>query len=64
MSVLCLSGVLKAWIEPLSDGTLPNIKVRTTVLKCLKQLPIDTRDQESRDYLKSSDVGSRVMFLR
>ncbi|GMH40307.1 hypothetical protein BSKO_08211 [Bryopsis sp. KO-2023] len=56
-------GVLKAWIEPLSDGTLPNIKVRTTVLNCLKQLPIDTRDQESREYLKNSDVGSRVMFL-
>lgn len=26
-------GVLKAWLEPYSDGSLPNTRVRTAVLK-------------------------------
>lgn len=29
-------GVLKGWLEPYSDGTLPNVRVRTAVLKCLQ----------------------------
>ena len=59
-----LLGVLKAWIEPLSDGTLPNIKIRTTVLRILQKLPIDTGNDGDRANLKNSKIGSRVMFLR
>ena len=59
-----LLGVLKSWIEPLSDGTLPNIKIRTTVLRILQKLPIDTADMTDRTNLKMSKIGSRVMFLR
>ena len=59
-----LLGVLKSWIEPLSDGTLPNIKIRTTVLRILQKLPIDTADVTDRTNLKMSKIGSRVMFLR
>lgn len=29
-------GVLKGWLEPYSDGTLPNVRVRSAVLKCLQ----------------------------
>jgi len=58
-----LLGVLKSWIEPLADGTLPNIKIRETVLKILLKLPIDTADHVDRKNLKISEIGSRVMFL-
>lgn len=59
-----LLGVLKSWIEPLTDGTLPNVKIRETVLKILLKLPIDTSDPTQRKTLKISEIGSRVMFLR
>ena len=59
-----LLGVLKSWIEPLSDGTLPTIKIRTTVLRILQKLPIDTAYVTYRTNLKESQIGSRVMFLR
>jgi transcription factor SPN1 len=29
-------GVLKAWLEPYKDGSLPNTKIRTMVLNCCK----------------------------
>ena len=29
-------GVLKAWLEPYSDGSLPNTRVRTAILKACK----------------------------
>lgn len=28
-------GVFKAWIEPMQDGSLPNLKIRTAVLRAL-----------------------------
>jgi transcription factor SPN1 len=31
-------GVLKAWLEPMSDGTLPNLKIRSAVLRALINL--------------------------
>ena len=31
-------GVLKAWLEPMSDGTLPNLKIRSAVLRTLINL--------------------------
>lgn len=29
-------GVLKAWLEPYQDGTLPNVRVRQSVLNACK----------------------------
>ena len=29
-------GVLKSWVEPYQDGTLPNVRVRQTVLNACK----------------------------
>lgn len=29
-------GVLKSWLEPYQDGSLPNVRVRTSVLKVLQ----------------------------
>ncbi|GLC34484.1 hypothetical protein PLESTB_001256100 [Pleodorina starrii] len=56
-------GVLKGWLEPYHDGTLPNMRVRTTVLKGLQKLPIDTRHEDHKEMLRKSQLGKNVMFL-
>lgn len=56
-------GVLKGWLEPMPDGSLPNSKVRTGVLQMLVSLKINTHDEEQRDWLKRSGVGKLVMLL-
>lgn len=58
-----LLGVFKAWIEPMPDGSLPNITVRTAVLKLLAQLPIDIAFEGRKEQLKKSGLGKVVMFL-
>lgn len=55
--------MLKAWIEPMPDGTLPNSKVRGTVLRLLGQLPVDCSFEDRREQLKRSGLGKVVMFL-
>ncbi|KAL3156784.1 hypothetical protein ABBQ38_001055 [Trebouxia sp. C0009 RCD-2024] len=47
-----LLGVFKAWIEPMPDGSLPNIAVRTAVLRVLAQLPIDISYEGRKEQLK------------
>ncbi|KAG1669203.1 hypothetical protein FOA52_001454 [Chlamydomonas sp. UWO 241] len=56
-------GVLKAWIEPYADGSLPNSKIRTMVLRACKLLPIDTNREDMKGQLKKSQLGNRIMFL-
>ncbi|KAL4853818.1 hypothetical protein ACK3TF_005298 [Chlorella vulgaris] len=58
-----LLGVLKAWIEPMHDGALPNAKVRETVLRLLHQLPVDCSMEDRKEQLKRSQLGKMVMFL-
>lgn len=55
-------GTLKAWIEPMPDGTLPNSKIRSTILSLLLRLPVDTSYEDRRQQLKSSELGRMVMF--
>ncbi|KAG0611155.1 hypothetical protein M758_7G120000 [Ceratodon purpureus] len=54
---------LKNWLEPLPDGSLPNMNIRTTLLKLLTDLPIDVELFERREQLKKSGLGKVVMFL-
>ncbi|GLI64067.1 hypothetical protein VaNZ11_007231 [Volvox africanus] len=56
-------GVLKGWLEPYHDGTLPNVRVRTAVLKGLQILPIDTSHEDHKEMLRKSQLGKNVMFL-
>jgi len=49
---------LQRWLKPLPDGSLPNLKVRQTLLEILnefKDIPIDD--------LKESGIGKAVMVL-
>ncbi|MCO5606617.1 hypothetical protein L7F22_060805 [Adiantum nelumboides] len=55
--------VLKNWLEPLPDGSLPNMTIRSALLKLLTELPIDVELDERREQLKKSGLGKVIMFL-
>ena len=57
-------GCLRAWLEPFQrDHSLPNAKIRSVVLRLLKQLPIDMSDPRGKSLVKESGIGRNVMFL-
>ncbi|XVE65352.1 hypothetical protein DITRI_Ditri07aG0174100 [Diplodiscus trichospermus] len=55
--------LLKNWLEPLPDGSLPNINIRAAVLKILTDFPIDLEQHDRREQLKRSGLGKVIMFL-
>ncbi|RZC27920.1 protein IWS1 homolog 1-like [Glycine soja] len=55
--------LLKNWLEPLPDGSLPNINIRSEVLKILNDFPIDLEQYDRREQLKKSGLGKVIMFL-
>lgn len=48
--------VVRRWLEPLPDRSLPALEIRRLMFVTLESLPIDT------DHLRSSGVGKVVMF--
>jgi transcription factor SPN1 len=57
-----LLNILKQWLEPLGDGSIPNVNVRTTLLRLLKKLPINVEMFDRREQLKKSGLGRMIMF--
>ncbi|GLU10644.1 hypothetical protein SLE2022_274300 [Rubroshorea leprosula] len=55
--------LLKNWLEPLPDGSLPNINIRAAILKILSDFPIDLDQHDRREQLKRSGLGKVIMFL-
>ncbi|KAL0283723.1 UNVERIFIED_CONTAM: protein IWS11 [Sesamum angustifolium] len=55
--------LLKNWLEPLPDGSLPNINIRAAVLKILNDFPIDLEQYDRREQLKKSGLGKVIMFF-
>ncbi|KAL5073243.1 hypothetical protein RYX36_012227, partial [Vicia faba] len=58
--------LLNNWLEPLPNGSLPNINIRTNFLKILNDFPIDLEQFDRREQLKRSGlrkVGFLIMFL-
>ncbi|XP_047326807.1 protein IWS1 homolog 1-like [Impatiens glandulifera] len=55
--------LLKTWLEPLPDGSLPNINIREAILQILQDFPIDLEQSGIRDQLKKSGLGKVIMFL-
>eukprot|EP00922_Rhytidocystis_sp_ex-Travisia-forbesii_P054442 GHVS01080701.1.p2 GENE.GHVS01080701.1~~GHVS01080701.1.p2 ORF type:complete len:517 (+),score=87.05 GHVS01080701.1:89-1552(+) len=49
--------VLSDWLAPLDDGSLPNITIRTELLKLLSKMPINCED------LKGNDLGKRLVAM-
>lgn len=48
--------VLRIWLEPLPDGSLPSIAIRKPIFQLLAKLPIET------EHLRESRVGRVIMF--
>ncbi|XP_050376391.1 protein IWS1 homolog 1 [Argentina anserina] len=55
--------LLKNWLEPLPDGSLPNINIRAAILKILSDYPLDLEQYDRREQLKQSGLGKVIMFL-
>ncbi|KAL8490241.1 hypothetical protein ACS0TY_025956 [Phlomoides rotata] len=55
--------VLRTWLEPLPDGSLPNINIRAAVFETLNDLPIDLEQYERKEQLQKSGIGRAVMFF-
>ncbi|WRX17556.1 Transcription factor IIS [Theobroma cacao] len=55
--------LLKNWLEPLPDGSLPNINIRAAILRILTDFPIDLEQHDRREQLKRSGLGKVIMFL-
>ncbi|KAJ0987786.1 hypothetical protein J5N97_006142 [Dioscorea zingiberensis] len=49
--------VLRTWLEPLPDGSLPNVNIRTAILEILIDLPIDLTQHVRKEQLKKSGLG-------
>ncbi|KAL2926415.1 Protein IWS1-like protein 1 [Bienertia sinuspersici] len=55
--------LLKNWLEPLPDGSLPNINIREAILRILTDFPIDLDQYDRKEQLKKSGLGkSRPIF--
>lgn len=50
--------IIKAWLDPMPDGTLPNVQIRTTLLRILGTIRVD---DNWVDRLKSSQGLGRVV---
>eukprot|EP00126_Sphaerothecum_destruens_P002400 Sdes_comp15839_c0_seq1m4922 len=48
---------IREWLEPLPDGSLSHVTIRTSLLELLHSLPVE------KDMLKDSGVGRMVMLL-
>lgn len=59
-------GILTAirnWLAPLPDMSLPNLDVRTSLLKLLLDMNIDLGIHERKEQLKNSELGKVVLYL-
>ncbi|KAA3481423.1 protein IWS1-like protein [Gossypium australe] len=56
--------LLKSWLDPLPDGSLPNATLRSSILNILTQvMPVDISLEDGREQLKKSGLGRAIMFL-
>ncbi|KAG3109400.1 hypothetical protein PI124_g11444 [Phytophthora idaei] len=49
--------IVKKWIQPLEDGALPNVGLRTKMLEMVSKMPV------FKEHLKRSGLGKVVMVL-
>ena len=54
--------VMGTWLEPLPDMTLPNVKVRSTLLRIIRLMRVRAEDHRL-ELLQKSRIGRIVMFL-
>ncbi|GAB9474595.1 hypothetical protein Gpo141_00011715 [Globisporangium polare] len=52
-----LLSIIKKWIHPLDDGTLPNVGIRTKMINMVADMPV------FKEHLKRSGFGKVIMML-
>lgn len=53
--------IVKAWLDPMPDGALPNVEIRSTLLQILLDIPVDS-DWVERLH-SSQGLGKLIHFL-
>ncbi|TYG51186.1 hypothetical protein ES288_D10G237000v1 [Gossypium darwinii] len=54
--------LLKSWLDPLPDGSLPNATLRSSILNILTQvMPVDISLEDGREQLKKSGLGKHLV---
>lgn len=56
-----LLAIVKAWLDPMPDGALPNVEIRSTMLQILLDIPVDS-DWVERLH-SSQGLGKLIHFL-
>ncbi|KAL7164781.1 hypothetical protein ACSBR2_040646 [Camellia fascicularis] len=57
--------LLKTWLKPLPDGSLPNINIRGAILRILTDFPIDLEHYDRREQLEKNGLGKvRILLMR
>ena len=57
LSIICM------WMNLMPDGNLPNINLRSSLIRLIAALPIETDDFDRKDELKKSDLAKILLFL-
>lgn len=56
-----LLAIIKAWLDPMPDGALPNVQIRTSLLQILLDTPVDSDWVERLQ--SSQGLGKLIHFL-
>ncbi|CAG9460425.1 unnamed protein product [Pedinophyceae sp. YPF-701] len=51
------------WLDLMPDRSLPNVRVRSSMLRVLKDLDVDLVNNDRREQMKRTNLGQLVMFL-
>ena len=64
--LLLKNGLLKVlymWLNLMPDGNLPNINLRSSLIRLIDILPVETDDFDRKDELKRSGLAKILVFL-
>lgn len=61
-SARCLLFPLCSWLRPYSNGALPLLQIRSTLVDLLALMNLDTGNLYTREKLEQSELGKIVMF--
>lgn len=50
------------WLRPYSNGALPLIQIRSTLIELLALMNLDTGNEWTRGKLEASELGKIIMF--
>ena len=58
-----LLSVLFTWLNLMPDGNLPNINLRSSLIRVIDTLPVETDDFDRKEELKKSGLAKILLFM-